>query len=352
MPRFSPRGPVVPDPLVQDLEDDRVVIFCGAGASMGAGLPGYGGLVQHCYMELGADLPSANSEEWSWPDRMLGVLEGRRSRKEVRRVIAERLSKDPTNLELHRAILRLARLNSVRGLRLVTTNFDTIFEVAEQSLVFGRDLHSGPILPIPRNDRIASWRSIAYLHGRLEPPTESNDHLVITSADFGRAYLTEGWAARFVTRLFADFTVLFIGYSLNDPVLRYMTDAFAAEDSLARFSHRRGPAYIFVPYRGRQPPAPQPWRDRRLEPIFYNQASHHLRLKQTIVAWAAAREDFLSSTQAIVERLAPNKPQALDPSDADNLLWSIVGRPNDEGYGARVFSSLETARICSTRLEH
>ncbi len=110
----------------------------------------------------------------------------------------------------------------------------------QAGLIFGQDLHSGPILPIPRNDRIVSWKSIAYLHGRLDPSGVANDQLVLTSADFGRAYLTDGWAARFVTRLFSDFTVLFIGYSLNDPVLRYMTDAFAAEDSLSRFAPSTG----------------------------------------------------------------------------------------------------------------
>jgi hypothetical protein len=134
----------------------------------------------------------------------------------------------------------------------VTTNFDTYFEQADPSLRLGHEYHSAPILPIPKNDRRSSWRSVVYLHGRLQ--NAGNDHLILTSADFGRAYLTDAWAARFVARLFADFTVLFIGYSLNDPVLRYMTDAFAAEDAEARVPHHRGPAYIFSAYGGRPPP--------------------------------------------------------------------------------------------------
>lgn len=206
MPLFARDGPVVPDKLVQDLEDDRVVIFCGAGISMGAGLPSYKGLVEHCYEELGVDLPGPRSKEWGWPDRMLGALEGRFGADAVRRVVAERLSRAPTDLELHRAILNLARLRCGTGMRLVTTNFDTLFEQAQEGLQVGRDFHSAPVLPIPRNDRIASWRSIVYLHGRLSDLNANNDHLVLTSADFGRAYLTDGWAARFVARLFSDFT--------------------------------------------------------------------------------------------------------------------------------------------------
>jgi SIR2-like domain len=341
VPRFTRYGPVVPDALVQALEDDHVVIFCGAGISMGAGLPDFKGLVQHCYAELNLVPPNPKSTDWLWLDRLLGILEFRSPSGDLRRIVAKRLSQAPTDLALHKAILRLARLNSVRGLRLVTTNFDTYFEQAQNELVFGRDLHSGPVLPIPRNDRIVSWRSIVYLHGRLAPAAESNDHLVLTSADFGRAYMTEAWAARFVTRLFADFTVLFIGYSLNDPVLRYMTDAFAAEKSQARSSSRRGSAYIFLEYSGRKPPDPSPYRDRNLEPIFYNQERKHLRLKQTLLAWANARQDYLLSAGAIIERAGANEPQALDPSDVDNVMWAIVGRPKDGGYGAKVFAQLE-----------
>ena len=340
MPKFTRYGPVVPDALVQGLEDDKVVIFCGAGISMGAGLPDFNGLVKHCYEALHVDPPKSKRSEWTWPDRLLGALETQCSATELRRVVASRLSEPPKTLDLHKAILRLARLTRTRGIRLVTTNFDTYFEQAQDDLVFGQHLHSGPVLPIPRNDRIASWRSVAYLHGRLANDGE-NDHLVLTSADFGRAYLTEAWAARFVARLFVEFTVLFIGYSLNDPVLRYMTDAIAADRRLA-VGNDHPSAYIFVGHKGPAEPEKRLFRDHGLEPIFYNQERHHLRLKQTLIAWAQAREDFFLSAKTIVEHAAGSRPQALDPSEADNLLWAVLDRPNDGGHGARIFAGIET----------
>jgi hypothetical protein len=340
MPRFTPNGPIVPDQLVQALEDDRVVIFCGAGISMGAGLPSYAGLVTHCFNELGEPLPPNKSVDWLWPDRMLGALEARYGPEAVRRKAAERLAIAPTDLAIHQAILRLARMRHSDGVRLVTTNFDTFFEDAKSGLRLGHEFHSGPILPIPRNDRISSWKSLVYLHGRLEPHDRGNQHLVLTSADFGRAYLTEAWAARFVSRLFSDFTVLFIGYSLNDPVLRYMTDTFAAEDALSRADQPRGPAYIFVPHK-KAAPDPGVWRDRRLEPIFYNETHKHLRLKRTLIAWADAREDYLSNTRVMINRIAPSPPEASDPSATANLVWAVVGRPDDGGHGARAFAKLD-----------
>jgi len=338
MPQFIRHGPVVPDKLVQDLEDDRVVIFCGAGISMGAGLPDYKGLVEYCFAELGQTTPAARHRDWDWPDRMLGFLESRTTPARVREIVAARLSQEPRDLDMHRAILRLARLRRVEGVRLITTNFDTLFEAAGADFQLGRDYHAGPILPIPRNDRAASWRSLVYLHGRLDPGT--NQNLVLTSADFGRAYLTEAWAARFVARLFADFTVLFVGYSLNDPVLRYMTDAFAAEDAEARSDRTRGPAYIFSSYKGRTLPDRRPFVDRNLEPIFYNEMRHHSRLKQTLVAWADARSDYLANTSAMIRRIAPFRPDAIDPTDTANLLWAVAGRRDDNGHGARTFAAV------------
>jgi hypothetical protein len=343
MPTFIPKGPFVPDRLVQQLEEDKVVIFCGAGISMGAGLPSYAGLVKYCYQELGERLPPEKSSEWLWPDRMLGTLENHFTPADMRGKVAERLDQLPTDVSLHKAILQLAKIRRGDGLRLVTTNFDKFFEHAQAGLTLGNGFHSGPVLPIPRNDRSMSWKSIVYLHGRLAPTGESNDHLILTSADFGRAYLTEAWAARFVSRLFADFTVLFIGYSLNDPVLRYMTDAFAAEDLSTRGRAPRGPAYIFLPYKGRTQPDPQPWIERRIIPIFYHDMRHHARLKRTLIAWAEARQDYLSNTEVLIRRIAPKIPAALNPSDVDNLIWAIVGRQDDEGHGARVFANLPNA---------
>lgn len=75
---------------------------------------------------------------------------------------------------------------------------------------------------------------MVYLHGLL--PQKADDtafnRLVVTSGDFGLAYLTERWAARFVSELFRNYVVCFIGYSINDPVLRYMMDALAADRML------------------------------------------------------------------------------------------------------------------------
>jgi hypothetical protein len=53
------------------------------------------------------------------------------------------------------------------------------------------------------------------------------NNLVLSSGDFGLAYLTERWASRFVAELFRTYITCFVGYSIDDPVLRYMVDALS-----------------------------------------------------------------------------------------------------------------------------
>jgi hypothetical protein len=45
---------------------------------------------------------------------------------------------------------------------------------------------------------------------------------VLTDRDFAGAYMADGWATRFLLGVFAQRTVLFVGYSLGDPVMQYL----------------------------------------------------------------------------------------------------------------------------------
>ena len=60
---------------------------------------------------------------------------------------------------------------------------------------------------------------------------------MLTDADFGRAYLTQGWARRFVQQLFSKYVVLFVGYSHQDLPLLYLARGIsAAEDGPGRYA--------------------------------------------------------------------------------------------------------------------
>jgi hypothetical protein len=107
----------------------------------------------------------------------------------------------------------------------------------------------------------------------------------MTSADFGTAYLTERWASRFIGELFRRFTVLFVGYSVEDPVLRYMMDAFAADRALGEGV---GPAYVLAGTTEANSKAnTDRWLAKGVIPVLYDEAdSSHKPLHQTLAKWA------------------------------------------------------------------
>jgi len=78
----------------------------------------------------------------------------------------------------------------------VTTNFDRTFHAAAKRMGQPFPAYPAPMLPIPKSSR---WDGLVFLHGLL-PESEDDaalHRLVATSGDFGLAYLTERWAARF-----------------------------------------------------------------------------------------------------------------------------------------------------------
>ena len=152
-------------------------------------------------------------------------------REVVRRELAAILTPAEVSHEAtqtHKALLTLSQRRDGK-LRLVTTNFDRLFQavIERESKKLTVATCQAPLLPVPKS----RWDGLVYLHGLLPPaPSDSDlDCLVVSSGDFGLAYLIERWAARFVSELFRHYTVCFVGYSLNDPVLRYMMDALAAD---------------------------------------------------------------------------------------------------------------------------
>ncbi|MFQ3588491.1 MAG: SIR2 family protein [Fimbriimonadaceae bacterium] len=241
-------GPDVPTAMLRAQEQGRLVFFCGAGISCAAGLPGFKQLIKSVYCRLGTarSEPESRLCRQGRYDEALEALERRLpgGRSELRRAVAKILAAiepRPEKLGAHAALLKLAR-RSDGGMQLVTTNFDRLFHAASNMAGCAFSEFAAPALPVPR---WTGWDGVVYLHGLLaENPTHADlDQLVLTSGDFGRAYLTEGWAARFVGELLRGFHVCFVGYSMGDSVVRYVMDAMAVD---WREESGLPPAWAFV----------------------------------------------------------------------------------------------------------
>ena len=297
-----------------------MVLFCGAGISTPAGLPSFRKLVSDLYEVVGAEVEPEEkiAIQAGQLDRALGLLEKRLNRGELRLQVNKILMlSSSADLTLHKAILTLAR-NADNNLRLVTTNFDNAFELAGCP---EDEVDSAPKLPVPKR---STWHGLVHLHGRVHPQRPDLDDLVLTSADFGTAYLSEAWASRFVTEIFRHFSVLFVGYSVDDPVMRYLTDALSAE-------RERGipfrPAYAFAGTQGRRHVRKlmeAQWKSKSVEAIYYDSSRNHSKLKKTLEEWGNLHRLGLQSKHYIIRRHAQEAPtEGVIDDVARRVVWAL-----------------------------
>ena len=210
-----------PKSLLNAQRNNQLVVFCGAGVSIPqpAGLPTFRQLAKAVALGSGETLGKDEPE-----DRFLGRLahKGQQVHLQAAEVIRKNAPKPSC---LHHDLTALYR--NPDSLRIVTTNFDTLFEEAVKER-FGTEqkVFRAPALPLGRD-----FNGIVHVHGSIDSPND----MILTDADFGRAYLSEGWARIFLLDLFRTFTVLFVGYAHNDMVMNYLARALPVDQTRPRF---------------------------------------------------------------------------------------------------------------------
>ena len=236
-------------------------------------------------------------------DRFLGRLQNAGVNVHVR--AEEALScEDREATELHHNLLRI--YSDAAQVRIVTTNFDPLFEKAAGAVFDDKpEVFRAPALPLGRQ-----FNGIVHVHGAVSRPNE----MVLTDADFGRAYLTEGWARRFLVELFRNFAVLFVGYSHDDTILSYLARALPGGEDGRRFV-----------LTAKDDSDLQRWRLLGIEPIGYSQPSKkdYSALYEGVQGLAnLVRRSVLDWQREITE--IGKKPPPLDGETAD-LIEDALG---------------------------
>ena len=239
-----------PEEILKAINDDRLVVFAGAGVSVNepTELPDFKKLAIEVGQLCGKDYKEENEEIDEFlrnlardgvkvEQHVVELLEGKKSRpnEEIDEFLGD-LARDGVNVkqhvaellegkksrpnDFHKNILKLFR--DKESIRIVTTNQDEMFEKAIRGMKLkGINVYSAPALPYG-ND----FSGLVYLHGKASDP----GHIVITDTDFGNAYMLNGFATGFLIDLFKEYVVLFVGYSYNDPIVRYLTTAITAKN--------------------------------------------------------------------------------------------------------------------------
>ena len=288
--RFLEDGADIPEDLIRSVQDGRAIFLCGAGISARSGLPLFGQLTTAVYDHLGESPSYEPAEQEAITqglyDRALHLLEKRIRRPSTEspvRGAVNALLQPPatlTNLPDHLALLQLSRDPAGRP-RLLTTNFDTLFERAAHAAGDSIPSHAGKALPDPGRARDCG---ILHLHGRLADKQLNLDEtdLVLTSADFGAAYLRDGWASRYMEQRMRLAPIVLIGYAADDAAMRLLLEALDADRD--RFPDL-GKVYALDQ---RRDGSAKRWKAKGIEPIEF---AGFDALYRSVSEWAQYRVD-------------------------------------------------------------
>src|SRR5680860_1454217 len=289
----------LPRELVEAQTNGTLVVFAGAGVSCDppSNLPLFSGLARQ--VVHGTSLEPDEGEPW---DRFLARAKdfGVDVHARTKAIIGNGISQPN---ELHRLLVGL--FGSERGLRVVTTNYDMhLSEAAAEAFDKDVEIYAAPALPLGRE-----FEGVVNLHGRVDrDPTR----LVVTANDFGRAYLTEGWATRFLADMFRAYTVLFVGYSYEDVVLDYLARglppgtrrfAFASEDTAGR------------------------WKQLGITCVSYplgKDSDEHGALRVALKDWVARNKMGSLEHEAWLQDIVSKDPRSLNPEESDYVRGAIT----------------------------
>ena len=309
--RFSANGPDIPDQLLWARDEGNVVFVCGAGVSTRAGLPNFYELVSEVMRHLRVSERSnarriyeiAKKDEVRGLvsfDRIFGELEREYTVPDIERAVELSLSRQETVDTIHHDIICELAYTSNAGLRLITTNFDDIFSLSIKKRLENTKKPSSDSSErykewicsnLPNVSEKRSFTGLVHLHGKAghdEIPYGSR--FVLSTRSFGEAYLADGWASRFLKEILKRFTVVFVGYSAEDPPLQYLLEALAQTDSSMQ------DAYAFQ--HGTKDNADEKWRRKGVTPICYDE---HDDLWETLELWSNRARNFSQWANAILD---------------------------------------------------
>lgn len=181
--------------------DNQLVLFIGAGVSAGAGLPTWTGLLtdvaNDAYIE--PDLVELLSKKDLRDQATLLDRRLQANGRSLRREVAAKLTR------IERYSLQHGLLASLPSKEAVTTNFDSLFELASRV-----DVLDVAVLPDDPRNTGGQW--LLKLHGSADKP----DGIVLTRSDFLEMPRQYGALIGLVQGLLLMRHMMFVGYSLQD----------------------------------------------------------------------------------------------------------------------------------------
>lgn len=320
-------GISIPGRVFEAALSSNLVIFAGAGASVPhpVSLPLFNSLVDRIkstvdpggfLRERKHKLDKETPVYTETPEQYLSYLE--HEGKNVKEACSLLVDPHGQFTNLHTNILRLLDANC--QMRLVTTNFDNCFENSMEVLGCEAKVFSSPALPLGKG-----VNGIVHLHGVFS----DLETMILTAEDYGEAYVSNGWVARFLVDLFKTYTVLFVGYSCGDSLVDYLTRSISSEIS--------GRAFVLC-----KDSDVDDWQMRGVEPIVFDDFDD---LPKIFGDWASYMES--SVTEKVIHIHDICQAKNMNQADKDFIIQALLWPDEDDRY-------LFTSEFCKTasNIEH
>jgi len=325
--RFIKDGPLIPSELLIAHDQGRVVFFCGAGVSSArAILPNFCELAEKtCDILNVSDSNPVRKLIINRPkfehkigmnglismDKVFGLLERDFDSYSIANAVATSLkpTTDDINLSAHRIMLDLATTQEKR-VQLVTTNFDRLFTNCRPTL------KSWVAPDLPKISHQSELNGVVYLHGRVtEKYDGAEKEFVLSSSQFGRAYLADAWATDFFKAILSKYLIVFVGYSADDPPISYLLEALNYSYDMPKR------IYAFQP--GENEGSLASWKQKGVTPILYvYKDGQHIELWNTLEAWVERARNTNNWYAGVIEK-ARNGPRNLEPYERGQVAHII-----------------------------
>jgi len=370
---FGPDLPLIPERLLLSHAQGGVLFIAGAGVSRSADLEDVKGLVRDVYFRLDAVVYAEINKLLDKPDKLylssitslserqiaelkryaagdydvvLGMLERRidgeaRETNKLREAVeAEIRTKGKKSQAIHRALMRLADRGAATTI--ATTNFDLLLEDAARAI--GVPVQTYSLGAIPRPGRADDFAGVLHIHGALDRNASRNSEFIVSDHDFGEYYLRRRIVPDFIYDAARLFNIVLVGYSANDPPMRYLLNAVAADGT--RFDDMKE-RFAFIGSDKQDPVDMEDWRGRGITPIWYDSANKHAALLQALKRWSelSAINGSKRTLDAAVKRIVKQKSFNVGQQERD--LFEHIIRRSDRNELTRLsrLASLNNADI-------
>ena len=360
---LGPGLAAIPERLLLAHARGEVLFIAGAGISNPAGLPDFRDLVLRVYAQLDtavyaivSNIPRSACNQWGVDlsgltnrqaaevrrfitgdfDVVLGMLERRvddqsSGKSRVRQEIGAELRRPGLKpAPIHRALMRVADRGGV--VTIVTTNFDLLLEEAVRRA--RPAVQSYTLGGIPRPGQSDDFAGVLHIHGALDRDPARTSDFVVSDQDFGEFYLRRRVVPDFIYDAARLFNLVLVGYSANDPPMRYLLNSVAADGT--RFGDLKE-RFTFIGTSAPDPVGLEDWKGRGITPIQYDAPSNnHSALLRTLERWAdlSAINGRRGRVDALIKQIVKTNRAAA--ADIDRDLFDYLIRRSDTNERGRL----------------